>query len=924
MIPPDAGIRQLKLIVPPPPPRLVQRPRLWAMLDRLADLPVTVIAATAGYGKTTLLASWIATRPDPIAWYMADPSDTDLRLFVGGLVRAIRTVAPALGNDVESSLATGDNDPERLAARLGDDLARIDTHGHSPVILVIDNAHMANEPPIVQFLNALVRFPLLTLHLILAGQTALPLDIPHLAERGLVGDISEADLAFTPDESRRFLRESVGSAQSSADLNATIALAEGWVAALNMLSLNGESMRSLHASSSEEGHAPSGQRQLTTLVDGVVDRIVARWDPAFRRLMIALAIPDQICPGLVDAIGLDDGSMQPRRRLHHLSRSGYFLLPADDRGEWYRFHGLFRQALLDRRRAIFQDADYADICRRIARWHRDHGNVSAAIDALLEAGDARAAADFVADRLDRSLIVNQWDKVERWLNRLPADEVEHRPDFLMVRAWIAHTRGQNDLLRALSHTVTRHIKEGRIDPTTLPLIEAELSLFRTVFEAPEPSDRLEIYRRAYAALRGSNRFGEMVVLQSFLPLLGRTDRAEADRIIDSLLLENASRTDVFSQAHLFWVRFSQALMIGAVSGVAHGYDISRQVLAHAQRLNLHRGMAFGNLAVGSCLLANNQLTEATPFLRRAADNPHTSQLARVAATTRLARALDAQGCHAEADAVLQQTLDRLLEVDAIRFVHLVRTGQVWLAIRRGNLSRARALVSRLHIEERPAFVIGPEHPQIAKLALFAQGDDPREQAWADAAIAQILDDPATLHWNEPLIQVMVMQALRAERNGRPAERSAILRRAVAKAEQVGDLRVFSELGAGVEAMLAAFLAEHPTWTFLRERVAMLQAERARMEATQRQGEPPAVSLLPARTPSLEEQVTQRELDVLSGLQRRLTNKEIAAELSISPFTVKTHTQNIYAKLGVNSRRQAILRAAALDLKPSPRNTPANA
>ncbi|HWK80229.1 MAG TPA: LuxR C-terminal-related transcriptional regulator, partial [Thermomicrobiales bacterium] len=283
---------------------------------------------------------------------------------------------------------------------------------------------------------------------------------------------------------------------------------------------------------------------------------------------------------------------------------------------------------------------------------------------------------------------------------------------------------------------------------------------------------------------------------------------------------------------------------------------------------------------------------------------------------RLARALDAMGRAADADACLQQTLDRLLEVDALDFVNLVRTAQVSLAIRRGDLSRARALVSRLQIEESLIFAIAPEYPLVTKVVLFAQSDDAEETAWADARLAQILDDPAALHWNEQTVQLMVMRALRVARTGYPERSSAILYRAVARAEQIADLRVFSDLGPAAEAMLAEFLEEYPTWAFLRERVAMLQAERARMGKRADPLGSPVVAPLPAGY-AFDEQVTQREQDVLSGLQRRLTNKEIAAELSISPFTVKKHAQNIYAKLGVNSRRQAIQRAIALGLLPPP-------
>lgn len=906
----DTGIRELKLLAPPGPSGLVVRPRLWELLDRLSELPITLITAPAGYGKTNLLASWIRVRAEPKAWYTADASDRDLYVFVGGLMRAIRSVVPDFGVEVESCLISR-GAPDRLAVLFSDDLFQLS----QPLTLIVDDMHLATGDGVLQFLNTLFRFPAPSLHLLSVGQRALPISIQHLVERGLVGEIGESEIAFTKDESWSFLQKNASARQPDTAIEDTINLADGWVAALNVLSLAGAGGEAAVVSSPDTTpEQQMGRRHVQDLVDTLVDRIVCNWNPAFRRFMISIAIPEQITQSLVDAIRLDDGSSQSNRRLHRLSRSGYFLVRADDRSEWYRFHGLFREALLARRADVFSDEDYARICLRIGRWHEEHGNITAAIDALLEAGAPDQAGDLVRSRLDEHLVLDRWDDVEEWLDRLPEEIVEADLALLIARAWIIQWRGKHEILRSHIHAIRQRLAAS---PATLDLTasKAEVALLETYLERDlDSNSRFRVYESTYEALKGSNGYAEMTVLDRYLPSLARIDREKADRIIDALFLENAARTDTFSQARLLWARFALLMQTGSSGGVANGFELSMQVLVQARRMNMRRVEAFGELGVGTYRFATNHLEDAVSYLLRAAESPHTTQRVRTAAACRLARTLDAMGQPGEADTYLERTIDRLLEADAVDFVNMVRTTQARLAIRRGNLALARRRVDELRIDDRPNFAIEAEHPLIAKIVLFSQSTDQRDGEWADASLEYWLARPTTLHWAEPIVHLTVMGALRAERTGRSADAKRMLGEAITHAERLGNLRIFSDLGIAAEDMLARYLETMPTCAFLQEQVAMLQTERKRMATNRNEPVIPPVRPLPLGF-VFDNQITQRELDILSGLQRRMTNKEIAAELSISPFTVKTHTQNIYAKLGVSSRRQAIQRGTALGLLP---------
>lgn len=781
------------------------------MLDRAVQHPITIVNAPSGYGKTELVSSWTRRQGGAVAWLTTDGSDKSFVRFIADLVRAIHRVDSGIGRDIGSSAPGVPPSPELLAAWISDDIAQTDR----VLTLVLDDAQAIVDDEVFRFLTALLRYPLPNLRTILITQTALPVDLEPLRRRGQVAELGIGDLAFSADESRDYLTARIPGLPA-ADIEAIVELAEGWVSALKIMALSSENYASWlqHAS-----------RQITTIVDHLTNSLLNRWDPAFRRLMVAIAIPERISPGLLDAMGLNlDGRTAPDM-LRLVSQGGYFLQASDEVEEIYRFHSLFRASLLAQCQSTFGVGDLADIHRRFASWYSGQDDIDEAIAHFLAADAASAAADLVVSQCQEALVRDRWLEVGRWLQLLPYHEVECRVELVLAKAWVAESRGQHDILIATLQSVRDMLVNLDPEDEAARTIAAELALLTTYVDQPPLRELLGVYHRVYERLAGTNRFAEMIAIQYYLPMLVQVDAKRAHALADSIIASSIGKPDRISQARALWTRVALVLMLGASATAQASLDLSRIILTHAQRLDARRLVAFGHIAVGTYALALGYLDEAATHFREGAENPSAPPRVRVGSGSRLARTLDSQGRYAEADAVLQRTLDRLLEADATDFIRIVRTAEIMIAVRRGNFARAGELARSLDIDQSADFVTQPENPMLARAIGLVMSGRARDANNADELIAWLYRHPANVHWLESRVHVIAIRALRAYQTNHRDDAASMLDDAVALAEQSGSVRMFADLGPEVEALLAWHLGQRQDWDFLREQVSHLQVQR---------------------------------------------------------------------------------------------------
>ena len=419
-------------------PNLVARPRLIAKLEPEAGRKLMLISAPAGFGKTTLLGEWAASRSDEqcVAWVSLDEGDNDPARFLSYLVAALQTVEEEIGEGVLSSLRAPGSPPiEALTGALLNELA--DFPG--TLAIVLDDYHLIDSDQVhgmVAFL--LERLPS-NVHLLIASRIDPPLPLARLRARGQITEINATDLFFTREEAVTFLKETMGLNLSEEDVAALEERTEGWIAGLQLAAL------SMRDREDVPGFVRAFSGSHCDVLDFLSEEVLERQSEQMRAFLLETSILQRLTEELCDAVtDRDDG----QEALERLERENLFVVPLDDERRWYRYHHLFAdvlRGLLEQERS----EEVKELHLRAASWYERNGWASEAVEHALAAGDAGRAARLVEYYTQALLQRGEGVTVDRWLSALPAGLLRSRPRLSLARAILALISGRADEVEPL-------------------------------------------------------------------------------------------------------------------------------------------------------------------------------------------------------------------------------------------------------------------------------------------------------------------------------------------------------------------------------------------------------------------------------------------------------------------------------------------
>ncbi len=437
MSPQTSSLLFTKLSRPPVPADWVDRPRLVEQLNQsLQQGPLTLVCASAGFGKTTLVSSWIDSlaasqrQPARAAWVSLDESDSDLVVFLRYCVAAIRTVFPDSCTETLTLLqALQPVSQMPLMIALCSDCERLPAR----CVLVLDDYHTIQDAAVHDFLSALLRHWPAQLHLVLISRSNPPLPLAKLRASGQVTEIRTRDLRFGPEESVEFLSKVLRSPVSESTIAMLQERLEGWIAGLRLVTL------SLDAGADAEHDLADLSGTHFEIADYLVDEVMARQTPAILRFLQATSILDRFCAPLCEYVigstaGPDGSASDVLACIQWLERHNLFLIPLDDHRQWYRYHHLFQELLQRRLLDVTDPEQVSALHRKAAAWFQQRGLIDEAIRHAMAIDDLGLAAELmVAGMCD---VLNREDRVtlERWLRLLPDDFIQHQPWLLTIKA----------------------------------------------------------------------------------------------------------------------------------------------------------------------------------------------------------------------------------------------------------------------------------------------------------------------------------------------------------------------------------------------------------------------------------------------------------------------------------------------------------
>jgi LuxR family maltose regulon positive regulatory protein len=901
-----AALLEMKLYVPKTRRGLVPRPRLSERLDRGIASKLTLVSAPAGFGKTTLLTEWLAEGPAGerlVAWLSLDRADNDPASFWTYLIAALQTVAAGTGKSALSLLQASAPPPtETVLTVLLNELGTI----AADIVLVLDDYHVIDAPEVQDGMAFLLDHLPAGLHVVITSRADPALPLARMRARGELVEIRAAELRFTPAEAAAYLNETMGLELTSQDVAALEGRTEGWIAALQLAAL------SMQGRDDVAGFIAGFAGDDRYVVDYLAEEVLQRQPDRVQAFLLQTSVLGRLNGPLCDAVTGQGGG---KAMLEALDRGNLFLVPLDDRRQWYRYHHLFAD-VLQARLLDEQAGQVPDLHRRASAWYQRSGEPSAAIGHALAAGDFERAADLVELATPAMSKTRQEATVHGWLTMIPEEIVSVRPVLSVAYAWVLLSIGEfdgvEDRLRDAgrwlgapadtgagsasrpARMVVANEEEYRSLPGTIELYRAALALARG-----EPLGTISHARRALDLASEEDhrwRAAAAGLLGLAFWTTGDLEAGHAAYAECAAGLRRAGHiADIFGCAvALADIRITQ----GRLGEAMRTYE--QALRAAGQDGPVLRGTADMYVGMSEVLRERDDLQAATRQLLRSQELGEHTGLPQNRYRWRVAMARIRQ---AEGD--LGGALDLLDEAERlyvgdffpnVRPVPALRA-RVWVAQGRLGEALGWAREQGLSAADDLSYLREFEHITLARLLLARRADEPAGPSVHEAARLLERLRPAAEAGGRTgrVIEIGILQALAHQlRRDIPAA-LACLDRAVTLAEPEGYIRVFADEGAPMASLLRAAARQRTTSSYVRRLLAAVSETGPDHPVRQ----------------ALIDPLSERELEVLRLLGTELDGPAIARELMVSLNTVRTHTKNIYAKLAVTNRRAAVRRAAEL-------------
>lgn len=924
----DQALLTTKLYIPPPRGDLVKRDRLQEKLRQGLSRKLTIVSAPAGFGKSTLLSECAANCGFPVAWISLDRADNNPHRILAYMITAVKNISAGLGDDIQTNI--GGSETPAIDGILTNFINEVDAT-KADFVLVLDDYHEITDDSIHKAVTFIIDNQPPTMHLVISGRSDPPFPLARLRARGDLFEIRVKDLRFTLDETAIFINDLMGLGLTEDDLAALDTRTEGWVAGLQMAAVSMQGQ--VDTAEFVRSFSASHRFILDYLVEEVLEGQPTIVQDFLLRTAVLTRMSAPLCQFILageDGFSDDFSQIIPADTqihqltncqdiLEYLEAANLFVIPLDDHRNWYRYHHLFRDLLLKRLQSNAPAAE-RKLHAAASIWFEENGFIGEAIDHAFAGRDYEYAADLVERYALQFIIASRLITLSNWLERLPEKTAANRPWLCVYHAWTRYWMGKWDQVAPCLLIAEHKLEQITTSDATLlhetntivgdeirgsidtikgydTFITGDIPKVITYFDrAMEMLDQND-YMYSLASLGSGEAYTLTGEHQTALQLYAETRRNSLFNGYRSLAVsattflgdEHSFKGDLSSAEKSYHEAIEIAEDQTGQRLLAVGYPMVRLGALYLDRYEVERAQQLIPEGVELChqwghpgflseaylsqvilSLAQGDLGVAGKYLEKLNSLIHSAhldmiQLAKVSACQVLYHQVS-ENWSVLAGWINKNPWNAGGEIDYI--YHVLDA-----------LNHARAFINAgIAIPTSPWIVQGL---QVIEGVLAAIGDD---------------------RWKKFRVQAYVLQAVGYQALGKESQAFEALREALLLSQTADYISPYLTDANHVVELLKSvdfpdisrahlekiFRAEHQRGS--RARVSHIQRER---------------KLLETSTQGLVEPLSERELEVLRLLMTSLTSTEIAVELYISVSTVRTHIKNIYSKLGVHKRLEAV-------------------
>ena len=945
----DQPLLRTKISAPQIPNKFIHRPRLTGRVQQGIQGPLTLLAAPAGFGKSLLLLEWAKETRLPVAWLTLDSDDNDLSRFFRYLIGALQTREPKLGEEaLDFSQASTGGGLEVGLTLLINELSAL----QKQLALVLDDFQVLENPVALQGVGFLLKYLPHNLHLVIASRSEPQLDLAFLRAKGWVVEVGADELRFTGEEVERYFQQAVGLQLSPETVQALEERTDGWITSLQMAAI---SLKNQADPAELLAHL---QGKAHYLAGFLAEEILDLQPEEIRQFLLRSSILETLSGPLCEAVVNPDAEPgYGAVMLNRLEHAQLFISALDEKHEWFRYHPLFADFL----RQVHVDINPGEIPalhQRAALWLEGNGNLREAFRHALASRDLGWAADMIERNAQTMLNMGEVTALARWIGRLPDDITRQRPHLILAYSWALIVTHQPDLARdwldELQRLLDQHEKQTAAAPKLddlgsvegfekvnwsiirggLALCESYLAMASGDMEqAAELSQQAANYLYDEGPYYSSTYFRSIVALNDSISSILSGDTQKA---IESL----RAAIRIARQAN------NQFVMIIAASSLADMQALQGQLSKAWETLQRVQHWARGpegkphplaglvDMGLGEILLEHDLLEEARDYLERGVRITRSMwYIGSLHGVISLARLRQAMGDIPGTLEVIEEAARIALSTDASQWDDaFVAATAIRLVLQRNDLAAAEQwwkkggfpdLNTPIALESYPYHVFEYLLLTQAEFLLVKGQETSRLGDLKQAAelLEMLLLEAERFQRVTSQIQILILQALVQTALGDEGAKKTMLR-ALVLGEPEGYRRVYLDEGWRLADLLRQCQSSQqesgshlPSLAFLESLLEAIQRMEAGREFEYRPVEQRAGPTIIHLEDGFPISLSAREMEVLALIAEGKSNQEISAELYLALNTVKRHAYNIFAKLEVKKRTQAVSKARQLGLIP---------